>query len=661
MGGIVEVLGKDGVLSRRISGFRERGQQLAMAEAVRGAIQADRPLMVEAPTGVGKSFAYLVPSLLEAVDAGKRVILATHTIALQEQLLERDLPLLDASLPVECTAAKAVGRANYLSLRRLDQALINAPLLFSGEEEVRELRRLQKWSQNSSGGLRQELEPQPIRAWDAVQSEGDNCLGRRCATFESCFFHGARRRVENADLIVTNHALFFLDLRLQEEGLGLLPPADVVILDEAHHISRVARQSFGLELSERWVLRTLQRLAVPGRAQGLIYTLPEVHRKQLLPLIREGRSSARLFFDDLAGYLEVEAASNGRIRQPEFIDNLLSDRLSELGEGLVRAIETSDSEEESVELSAAASRIEGLASEGRALLRVDDPELVYYGEAAPQMRDRRLCARPVDVGETLKEHLFSKTGCVVLTSATLFPMGAGQSRPKFSAETLGCPDAELLALDSPFDHGQVELHVPKELPSVDDPGFPASAAKVIEDYVGVSRGGAFILCTSYRSLEALHRLTASSLGRQGYCVLRQGGSLDRSRLLERFREDGNAVLFGADSFWEGVDVPGPALRLVIITRLPFPVPTLPMNEARVEAIKKRGGSPFKEFFLPEALLRFRQGFGRLIRKEDDEGRVVCLDRRIVEKSYGAAFRRALPGCRWVTTKGPGPAHPNLGS
>lgn len=647
---VTDVLGRGGVLSRRLEGFRERPQQLEMARAAARAFREGGTLLAEAPTGVGKSLAYLVPALLELVDRGRRVVVSTHTIALQEQLLNSDLPLLGGCLPVEFVALKAVGRGNYLSRRRLADALTHAPTLLSGDRQAQRLQLLAGWAERSTEGTLQDLGERPGDVWDLVRSEADNCLGRRCPTYGTCFFHEARRRLESAHVIVANHALYFSDLRLREEDAGVLPDHDALILDEAHHVEHVAAEHFGLDVSRRMLEHYLSRLSARGRGLGVLHRLRNGPHGGAVALVDDLRGAVREFFGGVEAWLARNPAA--RMREPGVVRDVLSGPLLELARLLAEEVTPAD-EREAVELESQVLRARGLGESVRALLAVDDPGLVYFVEQDPGGRDTALVARPLEVAPILEERLFQRLPTVVLTSATL-GVGPGEDGLGYAAGRLGCGDAERLVLGSPFRFEErVEVHVPASLPLPDEEGYPRAAAEAIAAYVRRTRGGAFVLFTSYRSLEAVHGLLAGPLGAEGYSVLKQGGSLDRRRMLELFRGDGNAVLFGTDSFWEGVDVPGPPLRLVVLARLPFPVPTLPLNAARAEELRKRGRNPFREFSLPEALIRFRQGFGRLIRTEEDEGLVVCLDRRVLERAYGRWFQVAVPSCPWITAPPPG--------
>lgn len=644
---IKDVLGRGGILSRRLDNFRERPQQLEMADAILDALRDEAHLVVEAPTGVGKSLAYLVPMLIGAVAAGRKVVISTHTIALQDQLLEKDIPLLASCLPIEFTVTKALGRNNYLGLRRLGLAMERAPDLLADDPAVSALRRINDWSEDAFEGRRQELDP-PVRPeiWDQVQSETDNCLGHRCEQFKRCFYQSARRRLQTADVIVTNHALYCTDLMLRQQDMGLLPEHAILIVDEAHHLERVAQDHLGLGFSRRGLRHFLRRLLGGRGTQGLLKRLDDDRVEGAQVLSRKIGEAGDRFFGDVDRWCASRPGSNGRYREPALWDDILSADLASLADQLEVIADGQERDELRVEVQAFAQRALGICSMVRALLAVDDPDLVYFVERDPVRRHVELAARPLDVAPILERDLFDRMGTAVLTSATL-AAGRSEKDLNYFARHLGCTGARQLVLGTPFDYERlVEVHVPQDLPFPDEDGYDAAASDVALRYVDRVGGGAFILFTSYRALESSWRRLAGPLRERGLMALRQGDAMDRATMLSRFREDGNAVLFGTESFWHGVDVPGPALRLVVITRLPFPVPTLPMNEARAERLRRGGEDPFPRFFLPEAVIRFRQGCGRLVRTEEDEGLIVCLDRRVVTRPYGRRFRASLDAAPW---------------
>ena len=651
-----DVLGPEGRIAARLDRYEAREPQLQMADAVAAAIAERRHLIVEAGTGVGKSFAYLVPAILAATEHQEtatteeerrqkpRVVVATHTISLQEQLIDRDIPLLASVLPREFSAVLAKGRGNYLSKRRLKAALQRgvSSLL---DTETKDLQRLARWAKTTTDGSRASMTFQPGGdAWDESRSEHGNCLGRRCPHYDDCFYYQARRRLENADVIVVNHALFFADLALRRDGASILPDYKTVILDEAHTIESVASSHLGLSLSESQFTYLFRRLHNEKQGKGLLVSFALEHAMRQLDRVQADVTRLFAALDRRIRQPGIGVDENGRVRRPIEIDNVVSQQLDALGSRLRDEADSVETPEQRIELTSAAERLEGMGDLLQSWLRQSDTASVYWVEHGGRKRDQlKLMAAPIEVGPVLREELFGRVESVILASATLTAGGSfGYIRDR-----LGLDVTEELALGSPFDYRRqaslvVEASMPD--PSRDRAAFEAAVAPKICEHLKRSEGGSFILFTSHKLLRETGAKLAGWMREHGFDLFLQGGDLPRGLLLERFRNSPRGVLFGADTFWQGVDVPGDALQTVIITRLPFSVPDHPLLEARLTRIRENGGNPFVEHQVPEAAIRLKQGFGRLIRSQTDTGRVVILDPRVKTKAYGKTFLDSLPDC-----------------
>ena len=906
-----DILGPDGSIARRLGDrYEHRPQQLQMAEAVAAAFEGGHHLMVEAGTGVGKSFAYLLPAIDYAVRNKKRVVISTHTISLQEQLIEKDIPLLAAVYPGEFSAVLVKGRQNYLCQRRLEQAGGRAGYLFDTESQGRSLMMIEDWAQKSLesrgiGSLSELPEPPDPIVWDKVCAEAGNCLNKKCPFYKDCFWQAARRRMTGADVLVVNHALLFSDLALRMAGVNYLPKYDLLVLDEAHTVEDVAGQHFGLKVTEAGVRYALRVLFDPKRGKGML----SAHGSAADDAVRDvlGLTEAcDRFFGRCGDWHAAAGRGAGRVREPDVVPNDLSPRLRDLSLHLKAMLTTITDEASVAEVTNAAAKISTMAEATAAIIGQTIPEAVYWMDVAGRTPKRvTLHAAPVNVGDGLRKYLFDTTRSVVMTSATLCaaqpkkarrpttvrgtgfqpvlapagveaiqvrqgaylphwtrdgatyavtfrladslpasvldgwraeredivgraaqqgremslaeegdlrrlysdqveacldrgqgqcwlqrdgvaqivadslrhfdgdryrllawcvmpnhvhvvvqPLGSRQlseilhSWKRHSAQRanellgrqgafwqaesydhlvrddadlghaveytwgnpdqaglvdwqwrgkdvervgtvmgrspepavphgletrataevpgadtgkafayirsrLGVPAARTLILGSPFDYAaQATVYLETALPEPSDTlrFLPAACDRILH-YLKLTHGGAFVLFTSYAMLiEAANRLK-SQIDDMGLPLLVQGQQATRKALLDQFRAKPNAVLFATGAFWQGIDVQGDALRNVIIVKLPFAVPDEPVIEARLEAITAGGGNAFMQYSVPEAIIKLKQGFGRLIRSRTDTGIVAILDSRVKTKRYGKLFLDALPDCRVVEVGG----------
>jgi ATP-dependent DNA helicase DinG len=624
------LLGPGGTLSSVLPGYESRPEQLRMARAVEQCFEERGHLLAEAGTGTGKTLAYLVPAVL----SGRKVVISTATKTLQEQIFFKDIPLLRNRVKLDFDAAYLKGRANYLCLHRFESFGRSPELLARGE--VEHWPAIQDWARRTQTGDRAELDlPENFADWANLSTTAETCLGARCELYEPCFVTRMRRRAEQADLLVVNHHLFFADLAIRTDrgnsGAAVLPKYDAVVFDEAHALESVATEYFGCQVSS-WRLQELW-------ADALRALAPSDGRHRLLGgAAQKLQSDVEVFLSAATARLGLAGVEAGARLGPDSFSPV--DREVRAVLDSLEALAALTQSWEEPELAALSRRSSEVAQELDFIRTAESPDWVYWAER--RGRGLFLRAAPIDIARELRSRLYAAVDTVVFTSATL----TAEGRFDYFARRMGLVDDSgegprplaTLAVESPFDYRQqAALYLPTHLPEPSSVRFVEAAAEEIISLAELNGGRAFALFTSLRNMEAAYQLAKRKLR----CPVMIQGERPKSALLEHFRSQ-PSVLFAAHSFWEGVDVPGDALSLVIIDRLPFAAPGDPLVSARIDQLRERGEEPFVSYQLPQAAIALRQGFGRLIRSSQDRGIVALLDRRITSRRYGQFFLRSLP-------------------
>lgn len=637
-------LGRNSRIAQIIENYEYRPQQISMAEAVINAIESKNHLMVEAGCGVGKSFSYLVPFILWTTkEKNRRVVISTYTKALQQQLIEKDIPVLSRTLETEFTAALCVGSENYICLSKLKRVWQNH--LLDTPQEAEQFRKLYSWAESTPDGLKLNIDFNLNNSlWYDVCRTSDSCTERKCPYYKNCFYFKAKKQQINADILILNHHLLLMDIA--SEGM-ILPNYEAIVFDEGQNIEDTASNTLGMQVSLRGIKYLMSRIYKPNSSRSLIKkhnVLSSPTKKAIIDSVNLIKKQTDLFFTSILDELGTETKSH-RINIPGMFENNLTSPLVSLSELLLSIGKKITDEQAKNEFKSFAGRCKNTGETLNLILNLEFKNYVYYikTESGKKGVNCSLNATPVEVGSLLKNLVFDKIAPVVITSATLTVNNSFD----FIHQRIGLADSKDIHLDSPFNYSEnVLFYSPLDLP---DPSYSYQAFKnkvsaKISEILEITKGRTFVLFTSY---EMLNTVGENLIDRHPDLKFFLHGESPRKKIISEFTSNKNSVLLGTSTFWQGVDFPGRLLECVIITKLPFSVPDDPVTEARIENIKKQGKNPFKNYQVPVATLLFKQGFGRLIRHRNDFGIVCALDPRIRTRGYGKTFLNSLPGFRKV--------------
>lgn len=637
-----KIFGTNGVIANRLKTYEYRQQQIQMSQRIEDAIHNRKHLIVEAGTGTGKSLAYLIPFIYWAVEESKRVVISTYTKTLQEQLITQDLPFLKKILGVNFNFALCVGSNNYLCLRRFFQSQTQG--LFETKEEVEEFKKISNWENKTDTGLKSELIFEPnTTLWNKICREPDLCMGKKCGYIKDCYYYKAKKRQHHAHLLVVNHHLFFANIASSEQ---VLPQFDAVVFDEAHNLEDVATNYLGAEVSNSQIKFLIDTIYNPNTDKGILTKIKghkELKEKIKKTLIEIKDAANRFFSELLLKFHQDEVGYGVRLRAPNFIDNYLAEPLEALITHLSKLKNKISDEEAKLEVLAFQNRTQAIKDALQLIILQQELDYVYWIETSQRHRFIKIIlhANPIDVSERLKKVVFDSFNTVVLTSATLTTNNSFE----YIKSRLGCNGCDELILSSPFDYqSQVLLFLPQGIadPKLAPEEYQSCVATIIDDLLAIMQGRTFVLFTSFAMLRKISKEIEARYDKFNH--LKQG-EISSQRMIEAFKSNKNSVLWGTNTFWQGVDVPGENLECVVITKLPFAVPDDPIVSARMEYLQAKGSNPFWTYQVPQAIIQTKQGFGRLIRRKDDIGIVAILDPRIKTKNYGRLFLNSLPKCQ----------------
>ena len=644
----------DGILSENFESFEYRSQQKEMAESIFSSLDSKSHLFIEAPTGIGKSFAYLVPAIYYAKKDQKKVIVSTYTINLQEQLINKDIPFLQKILPVEFKAKILKGRNNYLCPKRLMRAMESSNVLFETAEQ-HNLELIYNWSKRTKDGTRSDIDfPLDEEVWNSVCSERGICTHKTCGGDNTnCFYQKAKKELADSDVIIVNHHLFFtLFDGISDEKDGYLYRNDFVIFDEAHTVEQVATDHVAPSLSREMVKYHLHKLYNHQKKKGFLLTLPSLHIQAIIQNLLDLNTA--FFYRLRRSLFEINGNKpqglTCRIYEKHVEENLMKEEMDNLLKNLRSLRPNCGSEEQENELNEFIIRFSEMNYILEDFLNQKKNEkkndFVYWVELSSQKPESNvsICSSPVDISGYFRDNIFRPNNSTILTSATL----TINNNFEYFKKRLGGDHVKECRLDSPFDfYRQVKIYIPKDIPTPSkdvNSLYEEKLSEWIQYFINITKGKALVLFTNSSLMKSIGNEMKENLASENIELLIQGTGMSRSRLLKNFQNDINSVLFGLDSFWMGVDVPGESLSNLIMTRLPFQVPSHPVVQAKMEFIDQNGGNSFFEYSLPEAILKFRQGIGRLIRHNTDQGIIAILDNRIINKTYGKYFLNSIDEC-----------------
>jgi len=641
-----KVFAPNGIIACQIKSYEYRPQQVEMSRRIGQAILNAEHLIVEAGTGTGKSLAYLVPFIYWAVEEEKRVVISTYTKTLQEQLITQDLPFLKKTLGVNFVFALCLGSNNYLCLRRFFQTQTQG--LFETTDEVGEFKKISSWQHKTETGLKYELIFEPsVAVWSKLCREPDLCLSSKCVHFNDCYYYKAKKKQYHAQILVVNHHLFFAHLTAAEQ---VLPQFEAVVFDEAHNLEEVATGYLGAEVSNSQIKFLLDTIYNPNTDKGILTRIKgqeELIDKVKKRLMSVKEAGDRFFNRLLTQFAPQELNFVTRIRDPNFIDNYLDEPLASLIYDLGKLKDKISKEDDRLEVLAFQCRTQTIKDALQLIISQQESDYVYWLEIIQKHRFMKISlhANPIDISARLKEAVFDSFDTVVLTSATL----TTNNSFAYIKSRLGCDGCAELQLSSPFDYqSQVLLFLPYGIsdPKLEPEKYHSDVAKIIEELLEIMQGRTFVLFTSFSMLNKISSQIEAKFPNFNHF---KQGEFSVQRMIVEFKQSKNSILWGTNTFWQGVDVPGEDLECVVITKLPFAVPDDPITEAKMEYLRAKGTDPFWAYQVPQAIIQTKQGFGRLVRRKDDIGIVAILDPRVKTKNYGRLFLNSLPKCQ-ITTK-----------